>query len=368
MYAVNCIVVGAGVVGLAVARDLSRRGKETLVLERESLIGTGTSSRNSGVVHAGIYYPTGSLKARLCVRGKQLLYDHCRVNDIPHSKLGKLLVATTASQVGALEKITIQAKRNGVTDLIPLSPSEANKLESEIQCEAAYLSPSTGIVDVHELMMSLYAGLEKNGGAVLTNSQFIEATPRTRGFEVLVRDTAESIVRCETLINCAGLDSVAVAHRIRMLSPVHIPRLYLAKGHYFKLAGVRNPFTRLVYPMPSDAGLGVHVTLDLSGAAKFGPDVEWINELNFLPDASRVDSFYRAIRAYWPSLPDGVLVADYAGIRPKISGPGEPAADFLIQRPAKHGIAGLINLHGIESPGITSALAIAEMIANEVIE
>jgi len=368
---VDCIVIGAGVIGLAVARELARRGNETLVLERGNHIGSGTSSRNSGVIHAGIYYPTGSLKARLCVRGKELLYEHCRANDIPHRQVGKLLVATTPSQLGKLEAIARQAKLNNVTDLIPLSSAEAHKLEPEARCAAAYLSPSTGIVDVHELMMSLHANLEHHGGAVLTNAHFVKATPHDDGLDVVVRDTeettaAESVVRCKTLVNCAGLDSVAVAHQIKTLSAAHIPKAFLAKGTYFKLAGTRNPFSRLVYPMPNEAGLGIHVTLDLNGAAKFGPDVEWVDELNFLPDESRAHSFYRAIREYWPNLPDGTLVPDYAGIRPKIVGPGEPAADFLLQFPATHGVAGLVNLHGIESPGVTSSLAIANLVADEM--
>jgi L-2-hydroxyglutarate oxidase LhgO len=359
-------VIGAGVVGLAVAREMANRGNETLVLEREDHIGSGISSRNSGVIHAGIYYPTGSLKARLCVRGKELLYEHCRINDIPHRQVGKLLVATSPSQLDKLGAIARQAKLNGVTDLLPLSSSEAHTLEPEVRCSAAYLSPSTGIVDVHELMMSLHANLEYQGGAVLTNAQFIEATPHGDGLDVAVRDTVDSVVRCKTLINCAGLDSVAVAHRIRTLSAAHIPKAFLAKGNYFKLAGTRNPFSRLVYPMPNEAGLGIHVTLDLNGAAKFGPDVEWVNEFNFLPDESRADSFYRAIREYWPNLPDGTLAPDYAGIRPKIAGSGDPAADFLLQFPATHGVAGLVNLHGIESPGVTSSLAIAELVADEI--
>ena len=361
---IDCVVIGAGVVGLAVARALALSGREVVVLEAANAIGTGTSSRNSEVIHAGIYYPKDSLKARLCVRGKALLYEYCATHGVQVQRCGKLIVATSPEQVAQLQAIREKAANNGVTDMVMLTQQEAQALEPALQCHAALLSPSTGIVDSHGLMLALQGDLESAGGAVALLSAFSSAEVGADGITVHTQDG--SALHTPLLVNAAGLHAPDVAARIQGLQARHIPRAYYAKGNYFTLAG-RSPFSRLIYPVPEAAGLGVHLTLDMGGQAKFGPDVQWVDSPEDLQvDPQRCAGFYDEVRKYWPDLRDGALVPGYAGIRPKISGPDEAAADFCIQTQAEHGVGGLINLLGIESPGLTSCLAIAEYVADAV--
>jgi L-2-hydroxyglutarate oxidase LhgO len=359
---VDALVIGAGVVGLAVARALALAGREVMVLEREASIGTGVSSRNSEVIHAGLYYPAGSLKARLCVQGRDLLYAYAQARAVPHRRCGKLIVATTASQRDALPAFVQRAEACGVHDLQLLSAAEARALEPELDCLGAVWSPSTGIVDSHGLMLALQGDLENAGGIVACHAA-VSAMQAVPGG--LLVDTADGTrLQARTVVNAAGLSACALAALVPSAWPGSVPKPWFAKGNYFTLSG-RAPFQRLIYPAPDPeahlAGLGVHLTLDLGGQAKFGPDVQWVDSPDDLVvDASRGDTFYAAIRRYWPGLPDGALQPGYAGIRPKISGPNEPAADFLIQTEAQHGVPGLVNLLGIESPGLTSCLAVAE--------
>jgi L-2-hydroxyglutarate oxidase LhgO len=360
MDQVDCVVIGAGVVGLSVARALALQGREVMVLESANAIGTGTSSRNSEVIHAGIYYTAGSLKARLCVQGKQMLYSYCAERGIGHRRCGKLIVATSEAQVAALQGIVAKAAANGVDDLVLLSRDEARAMEPQLECVAAIHSPSTGIVDSHALMLSLQGDLENAGGLVALNSGVASAQAGSDGI-ALVADGTQ--LMATTVVNAAGLNAPAVASRIQGLGAHHVPQAYYAKGNYFTLAG-RAPFSRLIYPVPEAAGLGVHLTLDLGGQAKFGPDVQWVDAADDLVvDPRRGNAFYAEVRRYWPALQDGALLPGYAGMRPKISGPGEPAADFDIQGPAQHGVPGLVNLFGIESPGLTSSLAIGGHVA-----
>lgn len=361
MEQVDAVVIGAGVVGLAVGRALALEGREVMVLESANAIGTGTSARNSEVIHAGIYYPAGSLKARLCVQGKQMLYAYCAERGVAHRRLGKLIVATSAEQVQALEGILRKAAANGVHDLKKLSAAEAMALEPALACEAALLSPSSGVVDSHGLMLALQGDLENAGGllALLSPVQHIGVQHGTASHPMLVRTQDGTELACRVLVNAAGLHAVGLARSMVGLNPHLLPHAHYAKGHYFTLAG-KAPFSRLIYPVPEAAGLGVHLTLDLGGQAKFGPDVQWVSDPNDLQvDPSRSEAFYAEVRKYWPALADGVLQPGYAGIRPKINGPTEAAADFLIHGPAQHGVPGLVNLLGIESPGLTSSLAIA---------
>jgi L-2-hydroxyglutarate oxidase LhgO len=364
---VDCVVVGAGVVGLAVARALALAGREVLVLEATDAIGTQTSSRNSEVIHAGIYYPQGSLKAQLCVQGKQRLYAYCAERGIGHRRCGKLIVATSPQQVGQLQGIIAMAAANGVDDLVLLTRDEARALEPALECVAAVHSPGTGIVDSHGLMLALQGDLENAGGMVAFNSPLASARVMAQGIELTARDGTQLSAR--TVVNAAGVHAPALAHRFEGLDARSIPGEYYAKGNYFTLAG-RSPFARLIYPVPEAAGLGVHLTIDLGGQAKFGPDVQWVDSPDDLVvDPARGDGFYAEVRKYWPALSDGALQAGYAGIRPKISGPGEAARDFMIQGQREHGVSGLVNLFGIESPGLTSSLAIGarvvEMLSNQ---
>jgi L-2-hydroxyglutarate oxidase LhgO len=360
----DALVIGAGVVGLAVARALALAGREVMVLESEAAIGTGTSSRNSEVIHAGIYYSAGSLKARLCVQGKAMLYAYCAERGIAHQRCGKLIVATTTTQLAALPAIIDKARANGVDDLVLLDRAQAQAMEPALECLGAVWSPSTGIVDSHALMLSLQGDLEHAGGLVACHAAVQSMAVVADGMEMLTADGLR--LRARTVVNAAGLDACALAHRIEGLDPRHVPRAWYAKGSYFTLAG-RSPFKHLIYPAPEPdkhlAGLGVHLTIDLGGQAKFGPDVQWTDDpADLLVDPARREAFYAEVRRYWPALPDGALLPGYAGMRPKISGPNEAAADFLIQGPDAHGVPGLVNLFGIESPGLTSALAIAERV------
>ena len=359
--AVDCVVVGAGVVGLAVARALALQGREVMVLEAADAIGTGISSRNSEVIHAGLYYPTGSLKARLCVQGRDMLYAYCADRSVPHRRCGKLLVATSPPQVAGLKSIQARAQANGVLDLQWLTREEAQAMEPALECVAALYSPSTGIVDSHALMLALQGDLEHAGGLVALYSPLALADIAPSAIHLVAQDGTR--LNARTVINAAGLQAPTLAARFKGLDPSHVPLAHYAKGSYFTLTG-KAPFTRLIYPVPEAAGLGVHLTLDLGGQAKFGPDVQWVQSPDdLLVDPARGDAFYAEVRKYWPALRDGALAPGYAGIRPKIQGADAPAADFVIQGGAVHGVPGLINLFGIESPGLTSALAIAEYVA-----
>lgn len=361
MDEIDCVVIGAGVVGLAVARALALQGREVLVLEAEGAIGTGTSSRNSEVIHAGIYYAAGSLKARLCVEGRHALYAYASERSVPHRRCGKLIVATSEAQVAQLDAILAKARANGVEDMALLSGSEARALEPQLACLAALHSPSTGIVDSHALMLSLQGDLENAGGMLALKSPVVSAVCTPNDIELTSEDG--TTLRCVTVVNAAGLTAPLLARRFEGLPQSSVPEAYFAKGNYFTLAG-RAPFQRLIYPVPEAAGLGVHLTLDLGGQAKFGPDVQWVDSPDDLVvDPRRGDAFYDEVRRYWPALPDGALIPGYAGIRPKISGPDEPARDFVIAGPETHGVPGLVNLFGIESPGLTSSLAIGRHVA-----
>lgn len=364
MEQVDAVVVGAGVVGLAVARALALAGREVLVLEAADAIGTQTSSRNSEVIHAGIYYPQGSLKARLCVQGRQMLYEYCAERAIGHRRCGKLIVATSQAQVADLRAIIAKAAANGVHDLVLLTREQARALEPALECVAAVHSPSTGIVDSHGLMLALQGDLENAGGLVAFNSALDRARATPQGIELMARDGTQ--LRARTVVNAAGVHAPSLARRFEGLDSRHLPAEHYAKGNYFTLSG-RSPFARLIYPVPEAAGLGVHLTVDLGGQAKFGPDVQWVDSPeDLVVDPARGDAFYAEVRKYWPGLPDGALLPGYAGIRPKISGPGEAARDFVIQGPAEHGVPGLVHLFGIESPGLTSSLAIAAQVLEQL--
>ncbi|WP_114649561.1 NAD(P)/FAD-dependent oxidoreductase [Pseudothauera hydrothermalis] len=367
MEQTDCVVIGAGVVGLACARALASRGREVIILEADQRFGGATSSRNSEVIHAGLYYPSGSLKAQLCVRGRKLLYAYCRERNIAHRRCGKLVVATSAAQIGELERLAAQARANGVDDLQFIERAEALRLEPQLHCQAALLSPSTGIVDSHGLMLALLGDAEAQGATLVCNTPVLAAEAGAAGIVLHTGGQAPMRLAARTVVNAAGLGAPALAARIEGLSSTHVPRAYFAKGNYFALQG-RAPFSRLIYPVPEAAGLGVHLTLDLQGRARFGPDVEWLDlpadtaHFDYRVAPARATAFYREIRRYWPGLPDGALAPDYAGVRPKIHPPGQEAADFRIDGPDTHGVAGLVNLFGIESPGLTAALAIAETV------
>ncbi|MBC6404362.1 MAG: NAD(P)/FAD-dependent oxidoreductase [Rhodospirillales bacterium] len=362
---VEAVVVGAGAVGLAVARALAQAGREVAILEAQDAIGTGTSARNSEVIHAGIYYRPNSLKARLCVRGKALLYDFCRGRDVTARRIGKLIVATQTEQIAELEHLQARALANGVADLRLLSAAEAKRDQPALACEAALLSPSSGLLDSHGFMLALLGDAEDAGAflALMTGVTAIEKT--ASGFEVVTAGDPPYRLGCRLLVNAAGHGAPALARRIEALPATRVPKAWLAKGNYFRLIGPA-PFTRLVYPLPEPGGLGLHITLDLGGQARFGPDVEWVEKSDYSVDPERCRGFYRAIRRYWPDLPDASLEPDYAGLRPKIVGPGMSAGDFIISDVADHGLPGLVNLFGIESPGLTAALAIAEEVAERL--
>jgi len=357
---VDCVVVGAGVVGLACARALAQAGRDVIIVEAENAFGTATSARNSEVIHAGIYYPTGSLRAQLCVRGKALLYDYCATHQVNHRRCGKLIVAQNDAEVKQLELIEQRARANGVPDLEWLTRDEALALEPQMQCTRALLSPSTGIIDSHGLMLALLGDAQAAGAVLALQSPVQRAAVTPHGIELEVGGEGAMQLLADAVVNSAGHGAPLLAAATQGLAPAHVPKRYFAKGNYFTLSG-RSPFTRLVYPAPGESShLGVHLTLDLGGQAKFGPSFHWVDGLEYGVDEHEAGHFYGEVRRYWPALPDGALQPGYAGVRPKISGPGEPAADFRIDGPAHHGVAGLVNLFGIESPGLTSALAIAE--------
>jgi L-2-hydroxyglutarate oxidase LhgO len=356
---IDTLVIGAGVVGLAVARALALSGREVIVLEQAPAIGTHTSSRNSEVIHAGIYYPTGSLKARLCVSGRAALYEYCARRGVPHRRIGKLLVATTEREIATLTGYKTQAEANGVDDLTWIEADQAHTLEPVVRCVRALMSPSTGIIDSHGLMAAFAQDARDHGASVVTGSVVQGGAAGASGIRLRVGGSSPMTVSCRTVVNAAGLEAQAVARSIEGMPPDLVPGCHYAKGHYFVLSGAP-PFRRLVYPIAVAGGLGVHVTLDLGGQARFGPDVSWVNGIDYSFDEGRAASFYAAIRQYWPDLPDGALQPGYTGIRPKLGPAGTPAQDFVIQGPADHGVAGLVNLFGIESPGLTASLAIAD--------
>ena len=368
VYRVDALVLGAGVVGLAVARALARAGKEVLCLERESSYGMITSSRNSEVIHAGIYYPQGSLKALHCVRGKHWLYDYCQRNNIPHRQCGKLIVASTPEQVSRLEQIQARAENNGVTDLQLLDRPSSLQREPDLKVDAALLSPSTGIIDSHAYMTQLLADLEAAGGQLVCHSEV--AFDSIASGAMRLRMVAENaLVEAPICVNATGLDAISLLRDVEGFDDGHLPKTYFAKGSYFSYQG-RVPFSHLIYPVPVDGGLGVHLTLDMQGAARFGPDVDWVGndyrdcDMSVAPEKAK--DFAAAVRAYWPSLDADRLAPDYSGIRPKLSGPGEPAADFMIQGPEAHGVEGLVNLFGIESPGLTASLSLAHEVCERL--
>ncbi|WP_378941809.1 NAD(P)/FAD-dependent oxidoreductase [Mesorhizobium sp. ANAO-SY3R2] len=362
MDTVDCIVAGAGVIGLAVARELARRGMETIVVEAADAIGTETSSRNSEVIHAGIYYPQGSKKAELCVKGRDRLYAYAAERGIPHKRCGKLIVATLPEQEATLRGIIAKAEACGVGDLVMLSAEQARDMEPALNCHAAVLSPSTGIVDSHALMLSLLGEAEEGGAYLSFNTEIVSGRIEDRLFILQTRDNSTGSdyeIAARHFVNAAGLGANALAAKLQGLDPRFVLDLHYARGSYFSVTG-RPAFSRLIYPVPEPGGLGVHLTLDLAGGMRFGPDVEWIAEKDYSVNPRRADHFYGEIRKYWPALADGSLSPTYSGIRPKLAGPGEPAADFVIQGPEGHGVKNLVNLFGIESPGLTSSLAIAE--------
>ena len=362
MEKLDAVVVGGGVVGLAVARALAQSGREVVILEAEDAIGTHTSSRNSEVIHAGIYYPKGSLKARTCVAGKELLYEYCVSHGVPHRRSGKLIVATNEEQLGELENIQKKAHANGVTDVVWMTRAQVVALEPEISCVAGLYSPSTGIIDSHSLMLAYLGDAEERGAMLALKAHLLGAQVTPGGFVV---HSDQMDVACNILVNSAGLRAPSVAKSIEGYDTRLAPGEYYAKGNYYSLTR-KAPFSRLVYPVPEPGGLGVHVTLDLAGQARFGPDVEWVEKIDYHVDPKRSERFYAAIRRYWPGLPDGALSPGYAGIRPKTAGPKAPAPDFEIQGPEVHRIPGLVHLFGIESPGLTASLALAAEVSRRL--
>ena len=373
MEQVDCVVIGAGVVGLAVAREMALQGRETILLEREGSFGTISSARNSEVIHAGIYYPKDSLKAKLCVEGNRLLYEYCRTHQVGTQAYGKLIVADE-TQINDLQAILYKAQNNGVPEIKMISGEEAKQLEPKLKCSAAILSASTGIVDSHAYMLSLLGGFEDAGGMIAYHSPLMSAKPighsAEGGFELSIGGPDGMQLQTKLLINCAGMSAPAIAQKIEGLNKDQMPQAYFAKGNYFSLSG-KSPFTHLIYPIPEPGGLGVHLTLDMGGQAKFGPDVEWLDiqneeQIDYTVDPKRVESFYEAVRRYWPELKDNSLQPDYSGVRAKIVPPHSPAGDFCFNSPQDHGLQGLYNLYGFESPGLTSSIAIARYLEEKI--
>src|SRR5215813_7678857 len=361
------LVVGAGVVGLAIAREAAHAGHEVIVADAESHIGSGTSSRNSEVIHAGIYYSTGSLRERHCARSRRMLYEFCASHGVPHKKLGKLVVVGRDADVPMLEKLFAQAARNGVEGLRMLDGATAIRMEPALACVAAFHSPETGIIDSHRYMLALQGDMEDAGGVLALNTPVERLALTPAGWEVRFGGAEPGSLVVDAVVNSAGHGAQKLARATEGYPADRVPRLVLAKGNYFSYAG-RPAFTRLIYPAPVPGGLGIHVTLDLAGRMRFGPDVQWIDDYDFNVDLRRVEAFYKPVRSYWPALPDNSLVADYAGIRPKLTGPGEPAADFMVDTPAEHGLPGLVQLFGIESPGLTASLSIAQDVVAKLTE
>eukprot|EP00667_Euglena_gracilis_P015243 EG_transcript_15849 len=359
----QCVVLGAGAVGLAVARQLAQGGRDVLVLDRHARPGMGQSSRNSEVIHAGLYYPEDSLKALCCVEGRHRLYAYCKKSGVEHRQVGKLIVATQEEELPTLQAIKEAAAANGVYDLRLLSPLEVARLEPAVRCKGALFSPSTGIVNSHELMQAYQGDAENAGAEVHCRNTVLSGEVTPEGIVLHIdADGAECTVLAQTLVNAAGIDAQSVARSLRGMPKQLIPGTWYAKGRYYSLQGP-NPFRHLVYPVPVPGALGVHCTIDLAGRCRFGPDIEWVAEPDYSVQPEGADKFYAAVRKYYPDLPDDSLAPDYAGIRAKISPPGAPAADFLIQGPRQHGVPGLVHLFGIESPGLTSSLAIADRVA-----
>ncbi|MHC4782794.1 MAG: NAD(P)/FAD-dependent oxidoreductase [Planctomycetota bacterium] len=366
MEKVDCVVVGAGVIGLAVARALALAGHEVIVLEANECIGSETSSRNSEVIHAGIYYPAGSLKALFCVKGREQLYDYCDEHNVPFKRCGKFIIATQEEQQPQLEQVFEKARINGVDNMVFLDKAEMQCREPHIKCVSSLWSPSTGIIDSHAYMLALQADLENAGGVIVFNTSVIGGSAANRFLELSVLNGSSPFrLTANVVVNCAGLGGDKLAHSINGISVKTLPVYSYARGNYFTYSG-KSPFNSLIYPVPNDYGLGVHVTHDMAGNLRFGPDVEWIDEISYEIDPRRGEAFYEAIRSYWPELADNSLLPAYSGIRPKINGRGLPAVDFTIQGESEHGVAGLINLFGIESPGLTSSLALADYVKEMV--
>jgi len=363
---VDCVIAGAGVVGLAVARALAEAGRDVLILEAQESFGTVTSARNSEVIHAGIYYPKDSLMARLCVSGRKALYAYLKERQLPHRNCGKLIVATSPEEVTQLEGIRARAAQNGVDDLRQISAQEAIAMEPALSCFGALHSPSTGIIDSHAYMLSLLGDAQNKGAVLVCHTPVVGGRVTEDGIEISTGGADPMQLRARLFINAAGLFAPALAKSLKGFPQQHVPQAYFAKGNYFSLS-TRSPFTRLIYPVPVPGGLGTHLTLDLAGQARFGPDVEWVDEINYEVNPARGESFYAAIRRYWPDLRDGALLPAYSGIRPKIVPQGAPAQDFVVQGEREHGVPSVVNLFGIESPGLTSALALANLIKSVVI-
>ena len=363
MESVETVVVGAGVIGLASARELARSGREVIVLDAADAMGTGISSRNSEVIHAGIYYPPGSLKARLCVAGRTLLYDYCRSRHVEFRACGKLIVAVSDDDHDVLSRLRQRAMANGVDDLALLAAADVATLEPELETRGALLSPSTGIVDSHGLMLALLGEAQAAGAWLALGSPVRSIVAGANALLVTVEGRESLILEARELVNAAGLGAQHLASVTTGLDPLHVPALHLARGSYFTLSGP-SPFSRLVYPTPVAGGLGVHATLDLAGRCRFGPDVEWVNDISFDVDPARAHAFRDAVRRYWPGLPDDALAPDYSGIRPKLRTSGD--SDFRIDGPEEHGTGGLVNLFGIESPGLTASLAIARLVVHKL--
>jgi L-2-hydroxyglutarate oxidase LhgO len=359
------LVIGAGVIGLAVARNAALAGHDVTIAEATGGIANGVSSRNSEVIHAGLYYPTGTLRALHCVRGRRMLYEFCASHGVAHRQCGKLVVATNEAELAKVETIHAQAQKNGVEGTEMIGGNAARAMEAELYCIGALWSPETGIIDSHGYMLALWGEFEDRGGMIAFQTPVERMRYKAPHWQVQFGGSDPGTVQFDAVVNAAGLGAQALARRIEAYPAEKVPRLVLGKGNYFGFAG-RPVFSRLIYPTPIDGGLGVHVTLDLAGRMRFGPDVEWISEENYTVDPRRADSFYARIRTYWPGLPENSLVPDYCGIRPKLTGPGEGQADFMIAGPRSHGLARLVNLFGIESPGLTSSLSIAEMVVKEL--
>ncbi|MGN8023771.1 NAD(P)/FAD-dependent oxidoreductase [Phyllobacterium sp. 22229] len=365
MDRIGCVVAGGGVIGIAIAREFARRGIETLIAEESGGVGNGISSRNSGVIHAGLYYPETSLKAWLCVDGNAALYRFANAYGVAHKRCGKLIVATDNRQVETLTEIAGRARRCGVSDLQFLSGAQARRVEPELNCTAAIMSPSTGIVDCHDLMLALLGDAQAHDAMIATHTKVVSVDADSDGFVVHTIETETGRpyeFRTDVFINACGLNAPELAAKIAALPKHHVPERRYAKGNYFSVPGTA-PFQHLIYPVPEPGGLGIHLTLDLGGSMRFGPDVEWVDTIDYSVDPARAERFYEAIRKYWPALPDGVLQPAYCGIRPKLSIAGETVTDFLIEGPSSHGVKGLVNLFGIESPGLTSCLPIAQYVA-----